>query len=261
MVYLVPNSGISNCYLISGTDGLMAVDIGSIGAADALVKFINDSKTLFFSDVKYIAATHFHIDHIGGIGRFLEKNPASTKVLFHHYVRDYLNKTRKLSPMKNWISGLIPAAIASFRHIRRPSHLMFDSLCGIPMLGLRNIVRLPYGPDDWNPERITYLEGGSSRRYKLGFDDWEVIETPGHTEDSISFYNEATGELICGDLILNMGCEGYGVLNHFHWDKEAIVKSYMRLYCSIEPKVIYPGHGEVIRSNSNALRKVYMYKV
>ena len=51
MVYCVPRSGVSNCYLISGRDGLIAVDIGSIGAAEALIRFINESPDLSLSDV------------------------------------------------------------------------------------------------------------------------------------------------------------------------------------------------------------------
>ena len=169
--------------------------------------------------------------------------------------------------MQNWITGLMPAAIASVRHIGQPSHFPglrnmvrlpfgFESLCGIPIPGLKNIVRLPY-----SQERIEYLGDAKAPRYKLGFDDWEVVETPGHTEDSLSFYNEATAELICGDLILNIGCEGYGILNQFHWNREVIIKTYEMLCDTIAPKVIYPGHGEAIRSDSNALRKVDTFKV
>ena len=78
---------------------------------------------------------------------------------------------------------------------------------------------------------------------------------------SISFYNEATAELICGDLILNLGSEGYGILNQFHWSREVIIKTYEMLYDAIKPKVIYPGHGEAIRSDANAMRKVNIFKV
>jgi glyoxylase-like metal-dependent hydrolase (beta-lactamase superfamily II) len=265
MVHSISNSGISNCYLISGRDGLIAVDVGSITAADALIRFINASPDLSFSDVRYIAATHFHIDHIGGIGRFLKRCPGQTKVLFHHYVRDYLDGTRKLSPMQNWMTGLLPSAMASMARLGRPSGFFrlrslarlpfdFECLCGIPVPGLRNIVRLPYPR-----ERIVYLGDGKSQRYRLGFDDWGVIETPGHTEDSISFYNEKTAELICGDLILNLGKEGFGVLNRFHWDRRIMMRSYRTLYDTIAPKVIYPGHGEAIRSDVNALRKINVF--
>jgi len=41
------------------------------------------------------------------------------------------------------------------------------------------------------------------QRSPSGFDGWEVLETPGHTEDSLSFYKPSTQEMICGDLVVN----------------------------------------------------------
>ena len=87
----------------------------------------------------------------------------------------------------------------------------------------------------------------------LGFEKWEVLETPGHTEDSVSFFSEKTGELICGDLIINISKGGPGRLNRFYWRKDIIQDSFNYLCDTIKPVIIYPGHGDIIRDRGNAL--------
>lgn len=251
MVHAVLNCGFARSYIISGEDGLMVVDVGSIGTAEDVAAYINNTPGMMLHDVRCIMATHFHIDHIGGIGHFLRKCPPETKVLFHRFVEGYLTGTRKMSPIRNWFVGLVPASLASARYIRRFSHLKFESLSGIPLPGLRNIVNLPY-----EHNKIGYFGDGKCVRYKISFDDWEVIETPGHTEDSVSLYNELSGELICGDLIVNTEKNGRGKLNLFYWSREVITKTYRDLCNTTNPKVIYPGHGEIITGDGNILLTV-----
>jgi len=250
MVHPVPKCGLARCYIISGHRGLAVIDAGSVGTVDDVSAAIGQlGKTL--NDIRFIAATHFHIDHIGGIGRLLRKCPPDTKVMFHRFVGDYLSGIRKMSLTKNWVSGFIPASIASIRYVRKFSHLRFEGLSGIPIPGLRESIRLPYHYD-----RIEYFGGGDQKRYRLDFDDWEVLETPGHTEDSVSFYSETSQELICGDLILNMEKGGHGKLNRFYSSREAILRSFDDLSRTVKPKTIYPGHGEIIQDADNALRHV-----
>jgi len=247
MVHPVPNCGFARTYIISGTDGLMIIDPGSVGTAEDILETINQAG-MKFRNVRFVAATHFHIDHIGGIGTILQKCLPGAKVLFHYLVSDYIEGRKKISLIKNWIHGFMPASIASVRYIRRFAHLKFESFSGIPLPGLRNRIILPYGPD-----KILYFGTKGLRRYALGFDDWEVIETPGHTEDSVSFYNETSKELICGDLILNMKKGGNGKLNRFCSSRKDISQSFLELCRTVNPKTIYPGHGEVIRDHKNAL--------
>lgn len=253
MVHPVLNCGFARSYIISSEEGLVVVDVGSIGTVEDISDLISQlGKT--FNDVRFLAATHFHIDHIGGIGCMLCKCPSDTKVLFHWTVADYLEGKRKVSLTKNWIVGFMPASIASVRYVRKFSHLNYESLSGIPLPGLRNRVVLPY-----RQNRIEYLGGKGLKRYPLGFGDWDVIETPGHTEDSVSFYNETSEELICGDLILNIEKGRHGELNRFYSNRESILESFHDLSNTIGPKIIYPGHGEIIMDTVNALRHVKIF--
>ncbi|MBE9547341.1 MAG: MBL fold metallo-hydrolase [Proteobacteria bacterium] len=251
MVHPLKNSGLARTYVITGKDGLMVVDVGSIGSAEDVVEYVTGTPGMELGDILYVVSTHFHIDHIGGIGHLLDKCPPTTKALFNYMVEDYLNGKRKLSLIKNWFVGCVPASVASTRYVRKFSHFKFEGLAGIPLPGLRNIVKLPYGRD-----RIGYFKCEGDTGYNLGFDEWEVLATPGHTEDSVSFYNGASGELICGDMILNMKEGGRGALNRFYWSRKLIIDSYNRLCNTIKPQTIYPGHGEIIKGDENALLDV-----
>ncbi len=250
-VYPVPNTGFARAYLIESRAGLMAVDIGSPGCAKDIAAYIAGMPDRTLYDLKYITATHFHIDHIGGIGHLLDMCSPQTRVLFHYMVSDYITGRKKISLIRNWFVGLPPATMVSARYLRRLSHLGVESLTGIPLPGLRNIRKLRFDPD-----RIDYFGNGGEKVSSLGgfgFEEWEAIQTPGHTEDSVCFFNQATGELISGDLIINISKEGKGELNRFHWSRDAIKESYDFLRRTIKPVIIYPGHGEVITGSNDPL--------
>ena len=82
-----------------------------------------------------------------------------------------------------------------------------------------------------------------------------MIAAPGHTEESVVFYNEASGELIAGDLILGRK-DGRGYVNRFCWDAEQTRRTFLVLAETIHVRIIFPGHGPVIWSAENAFRKV-----
>jgi glyoxylase-like metal-dependent hydrolase (beta-lactamase superfamily II) len=250
-VHAIPNTGFSRSYIIEGRSGLVAVDGGSKGSAEDIVAYMMNILGRELRDIRFITATHYHIDHIGGIRYLLEQCHPDTRVLFHYMVRDYLSGTRKISLIHNWFSGLMPATIVSGRYVRRVSHLFFGSLAGVPLPGIRVFTGLPF-----STSRISFFGGGVLHRYPLGFEEWEVIETPGHTEDSICFFNEGTGEFISGDLIINVSKRGMGHLNRFCWRRDVIRKSYERLCKDIHPGIIYPGHGEVIETGEDALTTI-----
>ena len=151
--------------------------------------------------------------------------------------------------MRNWITGLLPTLIAGRFGVRKWSDLTFDGAAGVPLPFFRDLQRVSY------VDRIRYLEGNRLPRSRIGFGDWEVIAAPGHTEESVVFLNEASGELIPGDLILGRR-DGRGYLNRFCWDEEWIRRNFAALTETIRPRIIYPGHGEIIRDDVDAFKRV-----
>ena len=264
MVHAIPDCGFAQAYVISGADGLMVVDVGSIGAAMDVERFLAGRPDLSIEDVRFVTATHFHIDHIGGMRTFLEKCPPSTEILFSPLVGEYFHGKRKLSLIRSWFVGFMPASLWCSRYVRRFDHLRVESLSGIPLPGLRNLIKPPC------PEtRIRYFDldlfpsrNPADGRRKcpqacpVGFGDWKVIETPGHTEDSLSFYNPVTRELICGDLVINTVKNGPGRLNTFCWSRKITKRTYDKLRTGLVPRILYPGHGYRIAHPQNALADV-----
>jgi glyoxylase-like metal-dependent hydrolase (beta-lactamase superfamily II) len=251
MVFTLANGGFARCYIIAEEEGLLVTDVGSVGTAGDALLFIGRELGRSPEEIKYIIATHFHIDHIGGIGHLLKKSGEKARVIFHRRVGDYLSGAKTLSSLKNWITGLCPAALRSTHHVSRWGHFHFESLAGIPLPGLRNFVNLPYPAD-----KIKYLTGATATRQPLGFGQWDVLETPGHTEDSLCLYHDSSAELICGDLILNFDKNGSGYLNPFCCNEAMTLKTYRDLCRLIRPERIYPGHGEIISRSGNALLNV-----
>ena len=251
MVHPIPGSGIAQTYLITDeNDGLMVVDCGSIGTARAVEDFCTHTLKRSLQAIRIIAATHFHIDHIGGIAALLAMCSPKTTVLFHPLVKAHLKAGRPLSPMRHWVTGLVPTLIAGgFFGVRKWSDLAFDGVAGVPLSFFRDLQRVSYA------DRIRYLEGNRLPRSRIGFGGWEVIAAPGHTEESVVFYNEASGELIAGDLILGRK-GGRGYVNRFCWDEEQIRRTFAALMETIHVRIIFPGHGPVIWSTEDAFGKV-----
>jgi len=178
----------------------------------------------------------------------------ATRVLFHPFVKEYLTGRRELSPMKNWMDGLVPIMIASCSGVGKLSHVAFETFAGVPLSAMKDRCCLPYEP------RVRYFDAERLPRYRLDFGDWEIIATPGHTEDSVSFYSAATKELICGDMIIG-GKDGTGCLNRFCWDEGMIQEAFKMLNELICPRTIYPGHCDIITDDENAFRKVEFFNV
>ena len=250
MLHPIPGSGLAQTYLVTDEkDGLMVVDCGSVGAARSVEEFCTHAIKRSLMAIRTIAATHFHIDHIGGIAALLEKCSPKTTVLFHPLVKAYLKAGRPLSPMRNWVTGLLPTLIGGAFGIRKWSDLVFDGPAGVPLPFFRDLQRVSYA------DRIRYLEGNRLPRSRIGFGGWEMIAAPGHTEESVVFYNEVSGELITGDLILGRK-DGRGYVNRFCWDEEQTQRTFARLSETLCVRIIFPGHGPVVWAADDAFRKV-----
>jgi len=68
-----------------------------------------------------------------------------------------------------------------------------------------------------------------------------IIDTPGHTVDSISLLLN-DGSLFCGDAAMN-GLPSLHRITIFAEDKTAYLKSWETII-ALRPKIIYPGHGK-----------------
>ncbi len=74
----------------------------------------------------------------------------------------------------------------------------------------------------------------------------EIIDTPGHTADSISLFLE-DGSLFCGDAAMN-GFPSLHRITIWAENKNMFLKSWKTII-ALRPKAIYPGHGHAFAYN------------
>jgi len=226
--------GYANTYLIKDGDSFVAVDVGTSEAAKKIYQYLSAyGGSINTFSLRMVTATHFHIDHVGGISRLVQLFP-KTRVCFFNMVGDYLNGKEKIclfSPI-TWLKGLLPVVIAEENHIKNAIASLFSDKVAIPL----PFARTKFLPSDYNAECM--LDEEQPIPY---LPHWAMIKTPGHTDDSVCFYNSDEKTIISGDTVLNM--KGSGELNNFCCNQNAIKESFKKLL-SLDVKNIYPGHGK-----------------
>jgi len=179
---------IFNCYVVhDGGDGRpLIVDPGlrsTTAAAMALLDERGEGHDLV------VAATHGHADHVGGLPA-LERDGAEVSLPVR--IRSYVEGERPRSPGPRQVAKIAPVLTEQPRSLgslvevlRSQRHIGYDS----------RATRFDYPPDHW-------LTDGDA---VPGAPDWQVLHTPGHTDDSTSLWNPRTRVLLSGDAVLSIG--------------------------------------------------------
>ncbi len=164
---LLDTSNWLSTYLIIGSEGAALVDPGPDVNIKNLMEIINTE----FSDVniKYVAATHIHLDHGGGLGRLAELL-GDAKVYVH------------------------PRGV---KHLVDPSRLWEASK---EVLG--DMATFFGPPKPLDPNKIVGLEDYSL--LDLGDVRLKAVHTPGHAPHHISYIVEPGNMLIAGDSLGNL---------------------------------------------------------
>ena len=89
-------------------------------------------------------------------------------------------------------------------------------------------------------------------KIKLGNDEFEIIETPGHTKGGICIYFEKQKVLFSGDTIFKGTYGRTDLPSSSYQDMKNSIKKLMKLPDDIN---IYPGHG--ILTNIKDEKKLY----
>ncbi len=87
--YIKISMGSANAYLVQGKKGYLLIDAGVKGKINKL-KNKMDEYAIKFDDIKLIAITHVHYDHVGNLKEIKDKSKAP--VLVHQKEADLLAK-------------------------------------------------------------------------------------------------------------------------------------------------------------------------
>jgi glyoxylase-like metal-dependent hydrolase (beta-lactamase superfamily II) len=98
----------------------------------------------------------------------------------------------------------------------------------------------------WCVEGVTDLVADGDT-VQMGDQRFEVIHTPGHTEDSICLYNKEEGVLFSGDSPILINSPG----GHY----EARFVAALSRICELDVRAIYFGHGQPLQADCNRCLK------
>ncbi len=198
----------TNCYLIydTATKDAALIDVG--GQVDSLVSFIEDNNL----QLKYIFATHCHMDHIEGVPQMQKRFPDASVCYNKEDYKDFLVSIE-------WMRQNEPEVVAQM--MKMPD---FKKWFEYDMSVFKE-------PD-------IYLE--DNQMYTLGNLKIKTIFSPGHSKGSICFHVDDA--LFSGDVLFQ---RRVGRTDLLGGSKEDIIQSVQRLYRELpEMTKVYPGHGE-----------------
>jgi glyoxylase-like metal-dependent hydrolase (beta-lactamase superfamily II) len=220
-----------NCYLVTGDDGgLVVVDAGMPDIADDLALLLAGMP----GQVKAVTATHGHPDHVGGAAALAQRHSAEIHVpaTTMTYFDGVIPRTPTVAKLvRTWpvLFGQPFDAKAALGFIRATAAAGFGTRRGMLWRGVRPVG----GLDDGAP-----LPAASS---------WQVLDSPGHTDDHITLWHESSRTLLSGDAVITV--KGRPQFAPDTVDDAAAAKTSARLR-ALPVEHLFPGHGLPIHARS-----------
>ncbi len=186
--------GHVNCYVIEDERGAAVVDPGLPGPSNLRVlRSRLASVGIPLRRVHTVLVTHAHPDHFGGAGWV--RHHASSEVVAHQRFRVFWDPADP--------PDLDVEDLATARPRRRPwdqppwggPPMSWSFKRRFAFMLAQRFPRLARTP---RPDRRI----GDADVIRLGRREWQVIHTPGHTDDHICLLDRDTGVLLSGDHVL-----------------------------------------------------------
>lgn len=166
---------IQSLYLVEYPNKLLLLDGGSRGDVKRIEKFITNSLNRNINDLKLIVVTHLHPDHAGAAPHLRKKYNIP---IAGHPELDY------------WYKGF-------WGFIQ---HLLDTLFAWYVASKSRDKYKRMWYQRSLKPD-FELCDG----QHLPGFEDWDVICTPGHTTHDISIYNKKEKIIYIGDLAIKLG--------------------------------------------------------
>jgi len=230
---------IFNCYLVHDGGGgqPVVIDPGLPGLVDDLVPVLSNLG-LAITDLEAIYATHAHSDHVAGIQALAARSGADVHLPVGS--RPYFEGQSPRSPSVGAVASIWPALLDQ----------PFDRAGAVGAArGARLAGYGSSGPMRWPTEtRPGFLVEGESLS---GAPAWQMIATPGHTDDSVAFWHPQTRTLLSGDAVLSLN--GRAWMTSETVDDDAHAKTEMRLR-DLAVDHLLPGHGRPVHGEQLTAR-------
>jgi glyoxylase-like metal-dependent hydrolase (beta-lactamase superfamily II) len=207
-------------YIVQHNGGLVLVDAGmSSDGADvrAGLEFLGAQPR----DIRAILLTHWHNDHSAGAQA--AHSLSSAPVYYHSADEAFFTRKTGARGLRAWISELIPE-------------------WGVLVLAKGLL-------GEATPRAVQAQHFVHDRQ--VLFDDFVVVETPGHTEGHVSYYYRPEEALFTGDALAVIGSRIRFMARPVTLDQKAARQSLARCL-ELRPKLVCPGHREPLVQGSQA---------
>ncbi|MEE6176608.1 MBL fold metallo-hydrolase [Mycobacterium sp. 050134] len=221
---------IFNCYVLHNDGEAIVVDAGLPSATEDLAPVIGR----LGGRVRAVVATHGHSDHVAGAAAVAAKYGAA--IHLPTVTMTYLAGERPRTPTAARVARILPT-------------LMDQPLDRIGVAGLLSGARSAgYGTSAgmrWSGPAPASSLADEDRL--PGAPEWLVLAMPGHTDDSIAFWNPLSRTLIAGDAVL--GARGRAWHTPETVDDVAAANTRKRLQ-TLPVAHLLPGHGRAVHAET-----------
>jgi glyoxylase-like metal-dependent hydrolase (beta-lactamase superfamily II) len=220
---------IFNCHIVVNNGRPFVVDPGIPSNARSAARYVSDVLRLPTSAIEFTAVTHGHTDHLSGAPEFISRT--SAPLFLPATAKRYFAGETPVTPAITDISRIWPVLKDQPFELAALSDVVVSARkAGYDATGKW---RCP------NPVAGFLAEGD----HLPHAEDWQVLHTPGHTDDSTSYYHPETRSLLSGDAVLTVG--GRAWFNPENGDPQASSETEQRLR-GLRVDHLFPGHGAPI---------------
>ncbi|MEN2751625.1 MBL fold metallo-hydrolase [Psychrobacter sp. FBL11] len=201
---------IQSMYLAVYPDKIMLLDGGCRPDVVLVLDYIKTTLQRPIKDLKVVVVTHMHPDHAGGAHKFRE----ATGCIIVSADKD-----------NQWYKGIAG----------RTMHVVDMSLAQYVAKRQGRPPKNLYYPAHLKPD-ITV----KGKDHIPGFEEWQVIETPGHTDRDLSLFHMPSRQVYTADLIIKLRHKFVAPFPIY--DPKIYIQSLQRIK-DLKPSIVMMAHG------------------
>ena len=218
-LYLFKNK--NNEYLLLDT----GINVKNKGILKKLIQKIGDVKK-----IKVIVLSHSHADHVGNLKMLIDEI-GDVRVIAHRNSENILETGKSVIP-----NGFYPFTEKISKKLKSKKNFSKNIFSKLKKTDMEKVIFI----DFLQKEKILLSE--------YGFGNMEIIETKGHSNDSVSVavFDEKNNKkyLFCGDLIQNL-CFKFPLIPLFGENKEELIENWKKIVLNGYDK-IFPATGKEV---------------
>ena len=222
--------GLNNLYLFKNkNDEYLLLDTGinvkNKGILEKLIQKIGDVKK-----IKVIVLSHSHSDHVGNLKMLIDEI-GDVKVIAHRNSENILETGKSVIP-----NGFYPFTEKISKKLKSKKNFSKNIFSKLKKTDMEKVIFI----DFLQEEKILLSE--------YGFGNMEIIETKGHSNDSVSIavFDEKNNKkyLFCGDLVQNL-CFKFPLIPLFGENKEELIENWKKIVLNGYDK-FFPATGKEV---------------